>query len=589
MTDGHPDHLSHGPEHERVVPLPGRLDGLHRSGVPGAPATGGEGRHRVFDVALAAALVLGASIRAWHIFAEDFPLSDGGMFYAMVRDLQAAGYRLPVSTSYNFLEIPYAYPPLGFYAAALLDDLTPLTLIDIFRFLPLVVTILTLAAFFLLARSMLKSRLAGLAAVVAFAVLPRSFVWLLMGGGLTRSFGFLFAILALYQVHLLYTRRSWRYAVSATVFSALTVLSHLGTAPFLAFSIVLFFLTHGRHRHGVLSSVAVALGTIVLTAPWWVTVMAHHGVEPFLAARATGGSFFSDPVSRRSVVWTLARLGTSAMGETFFPLVSAIALLGALVSLTRVQLLLPAWWLVILVLEERAGGTYATLPVAMLAGYGVAAVMVPLLTRPGEDAESKGRVDAPPAQRGVFWPRSSVYLFRTSLPALVLGFLILYTTASALVSDWDYGGDTRFLEALTAKERAAMRWVSEKTPATSRFLVFGGSGWAIDKVGEWFPVLAERESIATVQGTEWFVKNGFIEKEAAHTRLQECNSATTACIDEWAESTRASFTHVYVTRTCCRALIESLAKDPTYDLVYDDAGAAVFAVSRDGTMRAPPF
>src|SRR5688572_14528043 len=164
------------------------------------------------------------------------------MFYAMARDLQHSGYQLPEFTSYNSGEIPYTYPPLGFYAAALLDDLTPLSMLEVFRWLPLIATCLTIPAFYLLARSMLTSRVALIAAVLAFALIPRSFMWLLMGGGVTRSLGFFFAILALYCVRQLYTKRDRSFLPWATGLSALTVLSHLETGWFLAFSIVVFFL-----------------------------------------------------------------------------------------------------------------------------------------------------------------------------------------------------------------------------------------------------------------------------------------------------------------------------------------------------------
>src|SRR5262245_31305489 len=95
---------------------------------------------------------LGAAVRLYHTFRVDFPLNDGGLFYVMTRDLQSAHYGLPTFTSYNQIDIPFAYPPLGMYLAALVDDLTPLDLLTVFRVLPLVYCMLTLGAFFLLAR-----------------------------------------------------------------------------------------------------------------------------------------------------------------------------------------------------------------------------------------------------------------------------------------------------------------------------------------------------------------------------------------------------------------------------------------------------
>jgi len=93
---------------------------------------------RPYRQALIAAVLLGAAVRTYHVLSHGFPLNDGGLFFSMVRDLQAAHYRLPAFTSYNDAGIPYAYSPLGFYLAALVNDWTPLSLVDVFRWLPLV-------------------------------------------------------------------------------------------------------------------------------------------------------------------------------------------------------------------------------------------------------------------------------------------------------------------------------------------------------------------------------------------------------------------------------------------------------------------
>src|SRR5689334_7736814 len=91
---------------------------------------------RVFAIALAAAVLVGVGVRAFHVLHFDFPLNDGGLFYQMARDLQNNGYKLPSETTYNSAHIPFGYPPLGMYLAALLDDITPFSLMDMFRIIP---------------------------------------------------------------------------------------------------------------------------------------------------------------------------------------------------------------------------------------------------------------------------------------------------------------------------------------------------------------------------------------------------------------------------------------------------------------------
>ncbi len=164
---------------------------------------------RAYLVIAAIGIGLGFLVRFLHVTAlgQGFPLNDGGMFYAMVEDLRAAGYALPAETSYNGGDIPYVYPPFSFYVAAVLVDLGGWSLIDVFRFLPLIVSTLTIVAFYPLARAVLGDREWAAVATLFFALAPRAFDWEIAGGGLTRSFGFLFAILAINQAYRLYERQ----------------------------------------------------------------------------------------------------------------------------------------------------------------------------------------------------------------------------------------------------------------------------------------------------------------------------------------------------------------------------------------------
>jgi len=68
---------------------------------------------------LFAALLFGAVVRFVPAASSGFPLNDGGLFYTMIRDLKANHFILPQFTTYNFVDIPFAYPPVGFYIAAI--------------------------------------------------------------------------------------------------------------------------------------------------------------------------------------------------------------------------------------------------------------------------------------------------------------------------------------------------------------------------------------------------------------------------------------------------------------------------------------
>ena len=536
-----------------------------------------------FAIACVAAVVLGCAIRARPVLLTDFPLNDGGLFFQMTEELQRAHYRLPEFTAYNAIQIPFAYPPFGFYMAGLISDALSADLMQVVRLLPLATTCATLVAFLLLARSMLPERTAIVAAVTAFALVPRSFMWLVMGGGLTRAFGLLFTILALHQAYLLFTRRQLRYALAAGLFTGLTPMSHLGTAPFLAASLVLFFLAYGRHKTGLIGSVIIGVIAVAVTAPWWATVVTRHGIGPFLAAGQTGGSIFSTGPLRTTVLGRLARFGAPSSGEPLFPVLGVLAVLGSLVCLRRRELLLPIWWVTTLALDVRAGETYATIPLALLAGIAVHEVLLPLLLRRRDagDAGVPSTVDDAPRVHGT--PVSALFSrARENMLAVgVLGFLVVYCTAAALTRNGDLGTEAAYLASLSHDDRDAMQWVASNTPPSSRFFVLPAEGWPGDRVAEWFPVLARRQSVATVQGTEWLPDSGFARYKQLYNTARDCRPKGVSCVEEWLSKSGVAFSYVYVpggsADGCCRALRSTLRSDNRYQLVFDGPGAEIFA------------
>lgn len=532
----------------------------------------GQRHSLMFWLAAVAAVLLGTLVRCIPVLTYDFPLNDGGMFYRMVEELQRAHYLLPKYTSYNEAHIPFAYSPFGFYAAGLLADLTSISLISVFRFLPLFVSILTVIAFFVLARSILSSRAspsAVIAAVLGFALIPRTFVWMISGGGITRAFGFLFAIFALHQAYHLYTRQDYRYTVSTAILCALSVLSHIGTARFVAISIAIFWLTFGRHRRGVVGSLVVAAGTLLLTAPWWGTVMAYHGPAPFIAANQTSGSLVTDTETVKEIVGHLARFGTALTSEPFFPLIGVLAFFGGLASLTPNRLFVPVWLVILICLDLRGAATFSAVPSAMLVGICVSDILLPLLNRAWAEWKPMPRHRRPTSGLGVI----------NVLAIAVLGVFLLYTVSGTLTRK--FGWEVRYLISLSPEERSAMQWVRHHTPPAGQFLVYGYDdyGHFADRTAEWFPVLAERRSIITIQGYEWLPN--FAGKIAQYKQANSCKTSTTACLEEWSHKWNATFTHVFIavgpSQPCCQPLLASLQSDPHYELIYQDTGAVVFA------------
>ncbi len=541
----------------------------------------------VYPLSIGAAVALGTYVRAVRTFSSDFPLNDGGLFYTMVHDLQRAHYQLPAFTTYNAAAIPFTYSPFGLYVAAILNDVTHISLTNLFRFVPLIVVVLTMLAFFLLARSVLKSKPAVIAALLAFALIPRSFIWLIMGGGMTRAFGYLFALLALYTAHEMYERDEIRLVLPTALFSGLTVLSHLETGKFLAYSMVIFLLCYGAHRKGLLHATLVAAGTAIIVAPWFITVIAYHGIAPFRAANQTGSSIFTGPADRQNIrnMIHVFGLGTN---EPYFWLLGTFGLLGALIivvrslaSVHRREYRLPAlpiWWLVIVLLDNRAANTYTTIPVALCAGVGLAEMVIPALNRALGDLPD-ARQEALSLDGASEWRRTWAALARHWPAVLVCVFLLWYATWGALTKSTNVSGDLPALTSLTRNERDAMQWVAQETPAGSRFLVISGKGiWPSDDVSEWFPALSGRVSLATPQGYEWMPDRMFQVQIWKHDQLQACAFQDASCLDRWSVMTGNTFDYVYirVSDGCC-GISSSLILDYRYGLIYNSPGAMIFA------------
>jgi hypothetical protein len=531
------------------------------------------GRLRVPIILFVPAALLALAVRLPFLAVTDFPLNDGGLFYVMAAEIAAAGYRLPAFTSYNFAQIPFAYPPLALYLAAVLSDVFRLPLDSILRVLPLVANLGSIVALYLLARSLLGSWTTAAIAAGAFALLPRGFEWLVMGGGLTRSLGLLFALLALSQARALYERPSgWRWATSVVLVAA-TALSHLEMAVFAAYSFGLFALFFGPRVRSIAISVMLAVGVAILTAPWWGTVISTHGLAPFQAAsRTSGWALIQESLK------TLVTFGFT--DERLFPVLAALGALGLLFSLLRGDLLLPIWLLLIFIGTPRSAATEACVPLAMLIARALAEVILP-----GISGIARGSATQ---QAWLRWLEGRLRV-KADFGVFVSASAVTAILAYALVLSWlTFGWDRHYLHAVSPDERSAMQWIADHTPPSSQFLVISpAESWEVDYIYEWFPALAHRRSVLTVQGTEWLPAEGHGRTALLYTLFKIRRVSNVDDLEYWARQDCVKFTHVYLSKQASGplpfGLLESsFASSPEYRTILDTPGATVLE-------RSEPF
>ena len=301
-------------------------------------------------------LLLGAYARFLPASMVGFPVTDGGLFYEMVKAIQAGGYNLPSFVEYNGISIPFAYPPLGFYTAALISDIFNFPLLEVFRWMPAVGSVLFSIAFYPMAAAILKSPLKGSLATVFFALLPRSISWYIMGGGITRVLGHIFLMLILFSAYKLFTAPSRKYLVLTILFGSGVILSHPEASLHTVFLCAVLWLFYGRSKEGIKNASLVALGVIALTAPFFLTVISRHGLQPYLSAAQTG---FQNPLA-----WVAILTGSFA-DEKFVTVLSALALLGFVVAIARREFLLVVWLFLPAVVDPRSAASISIIPWAL--------------------------------------------------------------------------------------------------------------------------------------------------------------------------------------------------------------------------------
>src|SRR5687768_16379843 len=112
-----------------------------------------------FHFWLILAILAGFSVRVIQVLRTDFPINDGGLFYIMVEALKVNDLRLPETVAWAQYDIPFAYPPLGFYVTAVAGLVTGLNTVDLMRMLPLVGSMFAVITFAFLARTVLCNRI----------------------------------------------------------------------------------------------------------------------------------------------------------------------------------------------------------------------------------------------------------------------------------------------------------------------------------------------------------------------------------------------------------------------------------------------
>ena len=500
---------------------------------------------------LGTVFILGTIVRFAPGFYTGFPLNDGGMFYSMILDLHKSNYLLPITTSYNFFDIPYAYPPLGFYLVRALSDILHISELSLLRWVPPIISTLSILVFYLLATELLDSRLRGAIATSIYTLTPDSFSWFIMGGGLTRALGSVFLILSVWSVYLLFKHEKKQFLFYATLFCAFAVVSHPEAGIHTAASCALLWLFFGKTRQKTFYAIIIIIGTLIFSAPWWLAVISKHGLTPFISALHSG--LYGTSVFKAIFLNIFSR-------QSFVPILFILRLAGIIWSIWKRHLFLLFWAVLPFIVEPRSAASVAFYPLSMLTALGF--------------------TDAFPALFHRFYTPRKTLNNKNETTKFRWSDIILFTMLFYFFVECYFYGFRQVNTSLTTADRVTMSWVRENTPVESNFLLLtGAKSPEIDAFQEWFPALSARHSQTTIQGLEWQLGSKFFGFYKALSALQTCNSVN--CVETWSMRNELEFDYILLLKnTSSTDLSLALENASKYEMVYQTNETEIYKYLR---------
>ena len=491
--------------------------------------------------------LVGAALRIAPVTANGFPLNDGGLFLAMINTIIGTGAPIPDSVAYNGSSLPFAYPPLGLYVASVFMTLTGFSGTTTLQIIPVALSVATIPVAYLLFKRLFDTEFRAIVATAAFAVIPRSYEWMINGGGVTRSLGLLAALATVTVAIDLYRLGGRGRMAMAGVLLGITGLAHPQAAVFAGTSLAVllpFYAANLRVGSARLVGSVVVAGLIL--APWLLTVVARHGLSTLLGAAETGGS----------IADSLTVIAGLRISDGLFEVLGIVGAFGLFVALVNRRWLLPTWLLVTILVSSRAGLTYASTMLAGGVAYGV--------------ADSLRLLGSPE-------PKTVRELGSYATAVVLVGVLSIAAVADSAASGIRPLSPLHGMDAGTG---AALRWIKDETEPGSVILVASGTGWNIDATSEWLPELAGRRSSATVQGTEWLGPGVFRQRERQYIWFQTCAAeARSDCVQQW-EDVIEHVDYVLAQRSwvapafgkdCCLAFAEKLKEQGATEVFGNDS------------------
>lgn len=178
-----------------------------------------------------------------YVITHRYPALGGGLYLMMAETIRRAGYSLPTHVPYYSKGgIPFGYPPLGFYIAALSMDLG-ISKIEFARLFPIIPLTGSIIAYTYFASELfeMEYRKGSIAATI-IATSPAVLQYTLTAGGFVRATALLFTTIGLTSGFRAFKEKSWYYTGISTIIFAIVLATHLKYTLLLGTTYIVFYI-----------------------------------------------------------------------------------------------------------------------------------------------------------------------------------------------------------------------------------------------------------------------------------------------------------------------------------------------------------
>ena len=328
----------------------------------------------------------------------------------------------------------------------------------------------------------------------------------------------------------------------------MTVLTHLSYAVAGAVSILVFtlFVKGARPLRRLPILAVIGLGSILVSMPWWLSVINRLGFQTLLNALQTHGNLNAllDPAG------ILFQLRLVFFPRSELPAFTLALLAGLILLLLTKKPFLPVWILVIALACGSEGQRFVALVGALLAACMLDWLYVKLIhikSQPRQVARLTGFA---------YWGVLLVLFFMSRGNPFAI--------------------DRAGLNAFFTGAADLSRWFQSSTPANASYLLLSGEDWQ----QEWLPYLLNYPSAIGPFGAEW--TGDYPRQLALYNRiLVDCTAQPLDCaLTGLAQAQVKPGLLIVPNDPAPTSLDSALAQIPSWQRVYANA---IFAVWRSGS------